>query len=169
MSMNVEIRPVEAHEVEDVAALARIVWQHAYPGIISQAQIDFMLAQRYGAEHMRTELATPGVWWDQAFVAGERVGFASSLLTGEPGEIKLDKLYVHPERQRSGIGGALIRRVVEHGRASDCTRLILAVNKNNVRAIASYEKNGFAIVDSVRVDIGNGFVMDDFIMARSIA
>lgn len=27
----------------------RVVWQDAYPGIITQAQIDYMLEQRYNA------------------------------------------------------------------------------------------------------------------------
>ena len=46
--------------------------------------------------------------------------------------------------------------------------LIPAVNKQNAHAIAAYEKYGFAKREAVRVDIGNGFVMDDFIMARSL-
>ena len=46
--------------------------------------------------------------------------------------------------------------------------MILAVNKQNSRAIAAYLKNGFAVREAVRVEIGNGFVMDDFIMAKSL-
>jgi RimJ/RimL family protein N-acetyltransferase len=50
-----------------------------------------------------------------------------------------------------------------------CHTLILAGNKQNARAIAAYRKNGFEVRDAVRVDIGNGFVMDDFIMAKLLA
>ncbi len=164
----VDLRPVAAADVEAIAALARIIWQSTYAEIITQAQIDYMLGQRYNAPRLLEELATPGIWWDQAFVEGERVGFAACYLSGQPGELKLDKLYVHPGRQRCGIGGALIGRAIEHGRAAGCDTLILAVNKRNARAIAAYEKHGFAVRESVRVDIGGGFVMDDFIMARSI-
>ena len=167
--MRLEIRPVTAAEVEDIARLARLIWQATYPGIITQAQIDYMLEQRYNAAHLLGELQQPGLWWDQAFLDGERVGFASCYFTGAPGEIKLDKVYVHPERQKAGIGRALIERVIAHGRDSGCDTLILAVNKQNVRAIEAYQKSGFAIREPVHVDIGGGFVMDDFIMARSIA
>jgi ribosomal protein S18 acetylase RimI-like enzyme len=48
------------------------------------------------------------------------------------------------------------------------TTLILAVNKRNERAIATYRRNGFAVREAVRVEIGDGFVMDDFIMSRSL-
>lgn len=166
--MSPDIRPVAPADVDAIAALARVIWQDAYADIISAAQIDYMLDQRYNAPRLLAELAKPGYWWDQACIDGERVGFLSCLLTDTPGEMKLDKLYVLPQRQRRGVGGALIARAVAHGLAAGCDTLILAVNKGNARAIAAYEKHGFAIRDGLRVDIGGGFVMDDFIMARSI-
>lgn len=133
----VEIRPVTATEVEAIAQLARLIWNSHYPGIISQAQIDFMLGQRYNAPRLREELQRQDLWWDQAFVDGVRAGFASVQRSGLPGEIKLDKIYVHPELQRRGVGAALIDHVVARGRASGCTTLILAVNKRNDKAIAA--------------------------------
>jgi len=58
--------------------------------------------------------------------------------------------------------------VVARALENACETLILAVNKGNSNAIAAYRKQGFSIRDSVSVDIGGGFVMDDFIMARSL-
>jgi ribosomal protein S18 acetylase RimI-like enzyme len=95
-------------------------------------------------------------------------GFASSLLCASPGEIKLDKLYVDPACQRLGLGGRLIAQVSARALSNGGNTLILAVNKRNERAIAAYRKHGFAVREAVRVDIGNGFVMDDFIMAKSL-
>ena len=166
--MPIEIQPVRAADVSASALLAREIWQSAYAGIISQDQIDYMLAQRYNSERLLAELAQSGLWWDQAFIDGERAGFCSCYLTDQSGEIKLDKVYVHPGRQRSGIGAALIERVLAHGRDHGCHTLVLAVNKQNSKAIAAYEKSGFSVREAVRVDIGGGFVMDDFIMTRSI-
>ena len=166
--MRCEILPVRPQDAEAIAALARATWQNAYAGIITQAQIDYMLAQRYNAERLLEELATPGIWWDQACVDGQLAAFASTLRTDTPGEMKLDKLYVDPARQRLGLGGRLIGHVSARALAEGCDTLILAVNKRNEQAIAAYRKNGFVVRDSVRVDIGNGFAMDDFIMARAL-
>ena len=44
----------------------------------------------------------------------------------------------------------------------------ISVNKRNARAIAAYQRNGFVIADSVVTDIGSGFVMDDYIMAKEL-
>jgi ribosomal protein S18 acetylase RimI-like enzyme len=164
--MTLQISPVTDADIEAIAALARIVWQDAYPGIITQAQIDFMLEQRYNTRRLLAELAMPEVWWDKATLDGELAAFASSLLSATPGEMKLDKIYVDPARQRLGLGGRLIAHVAQRARAQGCNTLILAVNKRNECAIAAYRKHGFVVREAVCVDIGNDFVMDDFIMAR---
>jgi ribosomal protein S18 acetylase RimI-like enzyme len=95
-------------------------------------------------------------------------GFASYFLTGNPGEMKLDKLYVHPLHQRKGYGGMLLGQAVGAARAHGCRFLTLAVNKQNRKAIAAYEKFGFKNTDSVIKDIGGGFVMDDYIMVKRV-
>jgi ribosomal protein S18 acetylase RimI-like enzyme len=166
--MIVEISPVTTVDVDAIAALARVVWQDAYPGIITQAQIDFMLEQRYNARRLREELTRPEIWWDKATVAGELAAFASTLPTAVPGEFKVDKIYVDPARQRLGLGGRLLAHVAERALAQGGETLILAVNKRNERAIAAYRKHGFSVREAVCVDIGNDFVMDDFIMQRSL-
>jgi ribosomal protein S18 acetylase RimI-like enzyme len=166
--MNILVTPVTVADIEPVIALARLVWQQTYPGIISQQQIEFMLEQRYQPQRLRDELSMPGVWWDQATVDGQLAGFSSCLLTAAGSEMKLDKAYVDPAQQRLGIGARLIEQVASRGREAGCTTLVLAVNKRNERAIAAYRKHGFAVREAVCVDIGNGFVMDDFIMARPL-
>ena len=61
-----------------------------------------------------------------------------------------------------------MEHVADKARAAAATTLILNVNKRNAKAVRAYEKHGFAIRESVVVDIGGGFVMDDFVMARSL-
>jgi ribosomal protein S18 acetylase RimI-like enzyme len=82
--------------------------------------------------------------------------------------VKLDKLYVHPDRQRQGYGGALIEHACERARRLGYGAVILAVNKRNTTAIAAYRKYGFEIREGVVKDIGGGFVMDDYIMERKL-
>jgi diamine N-acetyltransferase len=94
--------------------------------------------------------------------------FASTFRSDVPDALKLDKLYVHPERQRRGYGGRLLGHVIERARSLGFERVILAVNKRNHNAIAAYRKHGFDIVEAVVKDIGEGFVMDDYIMAKPV-
>ena len=162
------IEPVAPEDVERLAGLAREIWYAHYSAIISAAQIEYMLGQRYNSDVVLAELRSDGMWWDKLTVAGGMAGFASYFLTGVPGEMKLDKLYVHPRLQRRGYGGMMIARAGEVARSSGCRRLVLTVNKNNHSAIAAYLKHGFRIADAVMKDIGGGFVMDDYLMVKPV-
>jgi diamine N-acetyltransferase len=164
----IRIAPLASADVEPVAALAREIWHDHYPAIISTAQIDYMLRERYDPAVVRAELQRSDIWWDKLTVAGELCGFSSFLLAGEPGTMKLDKLYIRSARQRRGYGGLLIGRALDEARRQDCRRLVLAVNKNNATAIAAYLKHGFRIAEAVVKEIGSGFVMDDYIMERVV-
>jgi ribosomal protein S18 acetylase RimI-like enzyme len=160
------IRPVTPSDVPAIAALAREAWLAAYPGIIPRAQIDFMLQQRYDHQRLLSELEDPDKWLDQAFDGECRAGFAACEI--HKGEYKLDKLYIHPEKQRQGIGGALIDHVSIRARKLGYPCVILAVNKRNEAALAAYRKYGFTLRAAVTKDIGNGFVMDDYILERKM-
>ncbi|MCL2525370.1 MAG: GNAT family N-acetyltransferase [Betaproteobacteria bacterium] len=164
--MNIQIRPATPDEVPAIAALAREIWQAAYAEIISQAQIDFMLAQRYDHQRLRADLDSADKWFDLACHDGRRAGFAGSEIYR--GEFKLDKLYIHPDYQRRGVGGQLIAHVAARASRLGYSGLILAVNKRNEKAIAAYGKHGFTIREAIETDIGDGFVMDDFIMEKKL-
>ncbi|OQA34148.1 MAG: Protease synthase and sporulation negative regulatory protein PAI 1 [Betaproteobacteria bacterium ADurb.Bin341] len=166
MNDTITFRPLAAADFAAVTKLARIIWQATYKHIITQAQIDHMLAERYSEHRLSDYLSRPDHWFELALVDGEICGFCACEVY--QGEYKLDKLYIHPARQRLGIGGMLIGRAAARGRELGYGEMILAVNKRNEQAIAAYQKHGFAVRESVCVDIGKGFVMDDFIMEKPL-
>ena len=155
-------------DVEAVSALASEIWHAHYPGIISNAQIEYMLAQRYNAQVIRMELAQPDVWWYKEVQQQRMIAYIALQLEPGGASMKIDKLYVHPARQRSGSGGRLMRQAVDAARAEGCGELVLAVNRNNTSAIAAYSKYGFNVREAVVKDIGGGFVMDDYIMVKAL-
>lgn len=169
MKEQVRIEPLMEAEVERVSALAREIWFAHYPGIISVEQIEYMLAQRYDPALIRSELARDDCWWDVLVRDGGIAGFAACFVGDEPAAMKLDKLYIHPRHQRRGYGGMLVEHVCARAAALGCRRVVLAVNRNNRHAIAAYAKHGFGIREAVVKEIGNGFVMDDYLMVREIA
>lgn len=164
----VSISALTEADIESVRALAHEVWHKHYPSIISVEQIDYMLAQRYAPEVIASELRRNDVWWRQARGEDRVLGFSACVLSERSDELKLDKLYVRHDAQRRGVGGKLIDNAARLAARLGKTWLVLAVNKNNVQAIGAYEKHGFAICESVVKDIGEGFIMDDFIMVRHV-
>ena len=139
--------------------------------VLRSVQIDYMLERGYALDTLDALagfLSRRDRNLELAKVDGELAGFAAWYVTEDPREAKLDKLYVLPTHQRHGLGGRLIERVEELARRVGAVTLILNVNKNNVQAIRAYEKRSFAIREAVVNDIGRGYVMDDYVMAKPI-
>ncbi len=161
-----EIRPVTHADIPALVVLAHDTWHRHYPAIISTAQIEYMLAERYHPDVIRAQLGRAGMWWDQLVTEAGLAAFAATETGTQEGEIKIDKLYVSYRLRGCGLGAALLRHIERRAIDMGMQRLYLQVNKHNASAIGAYRKSGFEIVESATFDIGNGFVMDDYIMAR---
>jgi len=167
--LNSRIVSAAEEHLPSIIELAGVIWRACYPGIISHAQIDYMLARMYALDVLRDEIRSQGIRYDRLLVEDELAGFASYGPTAETGVVKLHKLYLLPELQGHGLGSRLLQHVEREVRAGGAHRLILFVNKRNARAIKAYQRNGFVIAESVVTDIGGGFVMDDYIMAKNLS
>jgi len=155
-------------DIPVVQRLAHVIWHRHYPGIISVEQIDYMLGRGYSDDALRRFLDDAGAGIALATFEGQPAGFAAWLRGDAPGTAKLDKLYVLPERHGKGIGRALIAHVEREARADGADELVLNVNKHNRASIDAYRRCGFATREAVVVDIGGGFVMDDYVMAKRL-
>jgi diamine N-acetyltransferase len=164
----IELKRASRDQLRDVQRLAGVIWRAHYPGIITHDQIDYMLERGYALPVLEGFLDRDDRGLELAMVGGELAGFAAWYVTDDRAVAKLDKLYVLQSRQRLGLGGRLMARVSDFARDAGATRLVLNVNKHNTQAIRAYEKQGFTIREAVVVDIGGGFVMDDYVMAKGL-
>ena len=162
------ISPVRDADIAPVCALAREIWMQHYPGMITVRQIEYMLAQRYSPVAIRTQLQAGEACWDKLEVRGELCGFASYERGSAAGAMKLDKLYVHQLARGKGYGAALIEHVAEAARRQGMDHLVLQVNKYNHGSVAAYLRVGFSVAKTLKVDIGNGFFMDDYVMEKEV-
>lgn len=163
------IRRASEPDLPAVRELADVIWRECYPAFLPPGQIDYMLARMYELETMRDEVRSQGICYELVETAGELVGFAAHGPTPEPGVYQLHKLYLHPRFHGRGFGSRLLRHCEGEVRKLGAVRLILRVNRNNRKAIDAYRRNGYNIVEPAVTDIGGGFVMDDFVMAKALA
>ena len=169
-----EIRRLSATDVPALCALAREIWRAHYPGIISKAQIEYMLNERYDEAVIHEELKRRDLWWDVLMLNGRIAGYTSyywadlTNVANAPDTIKIDKLYLHPRVHRHGYGRMLIDHIARRMSGQGCKCLTLAVNRHNQSAIAAYLKQGFQVAETSLKQIGGGFWMDDYIMVRAV-
>ena len=165
---SLRLRAATLSDIATVQRLAQAIWHAHYRSILSLAQIEYMLGRGYSDEALAPFVTDPGRGLALAEEGGEPVGFAAWYPPDEPATLKLDKLYVLPERHGTGVGRALIEHVADAARRAGCRTLILNVNRYNTGAVRAYERCGFVIRESGDFPIGNGFVMEDYIMARAL-
>jgi ribosomal protein S18 acetylase RimI-like enzyme len=167
-SRDYPVRVATRGELPVLAALADRIWQTHYPGIISQGQIEYMLERGYAIPTLEAELES-GVLFPLIFDRQTAVGFAAYGPTETPRQAKLHKLYLDTAYHGMGLGQRLLDWIESSARSNGHTHLILQVNKNNTKAIAAYRRKGYATEREVVVDIGHGYLMDDYVMRKSIA
>lgn len=147
--------------------LAKVIWPEAYGAILPQEQLDYMMNMMYSDNSLSNQLRNNNVFL-LARIDEDFIGFASYELNyDESNYTKIHKLYVLPEIQGKGVGKELINYIQEIAIKNSNSVLILNVNKYN-KAKDFYLHNQFEIAESVVVEIGNGYVMDDFIMKKNI-
>jgi ribosomal protein S18 acetylase RimI-like enzyme len=150
----------------DIALLQRLagqIWRAHFPGIISTAQIEYMLDRMYATETIENEMRA-GTCWKLIRQGTEAVGFLSYSHDEIAARLKLHKLYVQVERHGQGLGRASLGHVMEVAQNLGAGEVSLYVNKKNQKAIRAYQRAGFAVAESVINECGNGFVMDDYRM-----
>lgn len=162
------IEEVTAADFLTVNILAEEIWHTHYTGIVTEAQIDYMLAGRYTPENMRLYLKARDRWLKLLRISRAMVGYFSYAHTENRGEMKIEQLYLLSRYHGLGLGALMMRHIQEQALAQNTHTLVLQVNKRNYSAIEFYRKAGFIVQKDVVLDIGNGFVMDDHVMVKSL-
>lgn len=168
MTHDARIEPVTEIDFATIAKLGETIWRSHYAKIISMAQIDYMLAGRYAPEKLRRYLNANDCWLDLLKVSGDAVGYCSYARTTKPNEMKLEQLYLLSEQRGKGLGGLMLRHVEAQAHQRGLGILVLTVNKQNTESIAIYRKAGFVVREEAVFDIGNGYVMDDYVMEKML-
>jgi ribosomal protein S18 acetylase RimI-like enzyme len=164
--MNVRI--AQLSDVQSIRTIAEITWPVAYAEIITPEQIAYMLNWMYASDVIAAAISST----DQDFLVieenGSMLGFAGIQYDHpEKGNCRIHKLYVLPNTQGKGAGKKLLLAIEDRARNKALHLLHLNVNKAN-KAVAFYKQNGFVVAETIVLDIGNGFVMDDYIMTKAL-
>ena len=157
-----------ATDISTIQNLAKESWNSAYANILEQEQIDYMLYLMYSESTLKTHFENPNYQYyliqeDEVFL-----GFIGFEFHNELETTKLHRIYFLKEAQGKGLGKKALEFIKTETQKSGDKRLTLTVNKNN-NAKNFYESQGFKVYDEAIFDIGNGYVMDDYLMEFTIA
>ena len=151
------IRRAQVTDLSKVETVARATWPVAYAGIIPEDVQRLLLDRWYSPESLRRALAAQGSRFFVAEWSGEVIGFAQFVRrSAESGE--LTRIYVVPDRQRSGIGMQLLDAGLMELAGEGFKHLTVEVERDNGHGRRFYERAGFAALRELTRDV-QGYVL----------
>ncbi|MDO7742557.1 MAG: GNAT family N-acetyltransferase [Pedobacter sp.] len=164
----ISLRKAKEEDLLVIQKIGTTTYGPTYAHLLGQEQVDYMLNKFYSKEALLEQLIS-GHTFLIAQEGSKDLAFVSySIVDHERFVFKLHKLYVLPEAHGKGLGKFLINEVVNKVREAGGLWLELNVNRYN-KAKDFYEKAGFKIKETVDIEIGNGFFMNDYVMELPVS
>lgn len=145
-------------EIIKLNNLSIIIWNECFKEMLSKAQIDYMVNKFLSFSSIKNYILDK---YNYFFIENDNDTIGYVCYKEYEEELFLSKLYITKPWRGKKISKFVIEELVKFRK-----NIRLTVYKYNSTAINAYKKLGFEITDSVITDIGNGYVMDDFIMIK---
>ncbi len=149
-------------QIKSLASLASEIWHEYWPCLLSADQINYMVKKFQSYEAIKHQLDFENYIYyilenDNNFIGYFGVSIKEDYLF-------LSKLYIKKDYRHNGYGKIAFDKIKLITKEYNKTSIQLTVNKYNKNTIKAYDRWGFKTIDAVVTDIGQGFVMDDYIM-----
>lgn len=151
----------EAKNIKELAQLASEIWHEYWVDILSAEQIDYMVEKFQSETAIINQIKSENYTYFFIKTEGQNAGYIG--LSKKDDYLFLSKLYIKKEFRHKGYGTEAFEFIKKFASENNFERIILTVNKHNKKTINAYYKWHFEQINSVVSDIGNGFVMDDYI------
>lgn len=163
----IAINLLSKNEMVVVREIAQITWPITYREILSSEQLDYMFEWMYNLETLQNQVEEGQLFYVLK-ENGKPLGFIGiELFSSKKNDLKIQKIYVLPDAQGKGVGKKLIEKAIEIAQEKGIEQVILNVNRFN-KAVSFYQKLDFKITSEVNIDIGKGYLMEDYIMNYTI-
>ena len=150
---------------EQIADLASIIWKEHYTKLIGEEQVIYMLQTFQSTEAIKKQVIEHYEYYILAYNT-KPVGYIS--IKEENSYLFLSKLYLLNRFRGKKIGKKDLFFIEERAIILGIKTIRLTVNRLNTNSIKAYEKMGFKTKGPLVTNIGNGFVMDDYEMIKTI-
>lgn len=146
------------------SALAQGIFIDYYKPINGIEHATYM-ANKFLSEDAINEEISKGTIFKIMFLNGNPIGFTEYKIDED--RVFLSKLYMDKDYRNKGYGKIMLDDSIKYGKLNNKKVIYLTVNKKN-KTKDKYLHWGFEVIDSVVTDIGNNYVMDDYIMELKI-
>lgn len=161
------LRQANIEDISVIQEIAEIAFRETYSSILSAEQLSYMLDMMYSTSSLERQLRE-----GQEFIllseADTYLGFVSYEANYDGrGAMKLHKLYLLPQYKGRGLGRILVEAVLQKGYELGAVAVRLNMNRNN-QTYDFYTHMGFVVVGEEDINIGSGYLMEDYIFEKAL-
>lgn len=162
------IRKASINDISSIQRIASAAWMITYKNILSSEQYEYMTDMMYSDASLTDQIKSNQIFLIIQDSSQQDAGFVSfDINYKDTTKTKIHKLYVSPLVQGKDIGKHLINAVANEALKINNTHITLNMNRYN-SSYGFYTKMGFEIVGEEDINIGNGYLMEDYIFEKKI-
>ncbi|MGE6355101.1 GNAT family N-acetyltransferase [Flavobacterium sp. NPDC079362] len=164
----ITISEVTINDIKQIQNIVNITWPITYGEILSKEQLDYMLGLFYSTEALTEQYNKKVQLFYMIDEDEANIGFIGieHNYNGQAAT-KIHKIYLLPETQGKGIGKKVVDEIEKLAKNNNSKALLLNVNRFNT-ALGFYKKIGFEVAQEVDIEIGNGYLMEDYVMEKKL-
>lgn len=164
----ITINEASIADIQTIQAIAHTTWPLTYGTILSKEQLDYMMDMIYSEAALIKQIQNKEQLFYIAYEENKALAFVGIEHHYKNEAVtRVHKIYILPETQGKGIGKKLIDFVEKSAKENHSKALSLNVNRFN-KALHFYQKIGFKIIAEENIEIGNGYLMEDYTMEKEI-
>ena len=167
--MEIKLVKTKEEELSKITELAELIWKKYYIEIITMDQIEYMMNKFYSNDSLKTQILNGQIFYFVK-IKTDVLGFVS-LSKDDKGVYFIHKFYLMPDQHRKSLGTAVMQEIENEIKVTQEVnnyKIKLTVNRQNFKAINFYFKNGFTIESVEDFDIGESYLMNDFVMVKNV-
>jgi GNAT superfamily N-acetyltransferase len=157
----IEVGISDSLRIIEIENLARAIWSQHYTPIIGASQVEYMVNNFQSFDAIKKQISE-GLEYYLVVNNDNAIGYFAFKLAS-PDEIFLSKIYISNSQRGKGVGKFCFDFIKSRACALNAKIISLTVNKYNHNSYNAYQAWGFRRTGETVQDIGNGFVMDDWI------
>lgn len=166
--MDITLLPVKTDEqLKNLEKFAAEIWLDYWPDLIGENQTRYMINMFHSFDAMKRDIDDHAYeYWFVEDADGNTVGYTGGHVEPKTNRFFISKIYLLKEERGKHYASQILNFYENLCEERDLEAMYLTVNKHNELGTRAYLGRGFEIIDQVETDIGEGYIMDDFIMEK---
>jgi ribosomal protein S18 acetylase RimI-like enzyme len=160
----ITIYKVQQEDISEVKQVLSHTWKDTYGSFLSDKTIEKVTTVWHDPEALKAQAMNPEIYFAVAKEEGKIVGLITARKIDDV-TIFMNRLYIHPDYQRQGIGSKLFDSSLEAFPNAKVVRL--EVEEENKKGLSFYLKQGFKEVER-KTDEIEGEILKSIVMEKIV-